>query len=72
MLKKDLPLSEVEGLGTSLEESARKLKEFGSTSQDDQIGSVTTKVVDGDFEKIQKVRQSVKRVENRRPFEGKG
>lgn len=45
MLKKDMPLSEVEGLGICLEESARKLKEFGNPSPDESISSVTNKRV---------------------------
>lgn len=42
MLKRDFMLSEVESLGTSLEESERKMKEFGKTSSSsDPISKVS-------------------------------
>lgn len=58
MLKRDLLLSEVEGLGTSLEESARKLKEFISSPrspQSDHIGNVTKKLT-GKYDAVKKAR----------------
>lgn len=42
MLKRDMSLAEIESLGTSLEESERKMREFGRpTSTSDPISSVT-------------------------------
>lgn len=41
MLKRDMMLNEVESLGTSLEESERKLKEFNKTFSSDPISKVT-------------------------------
>lgn len=71
MLKRDMPLSEVEGLGISLEESLRKLKEFRNVSQGDQIGRVSNQGADGDRDKISRVRVAT-RVGHRQPFEVRG
>lgn len=58
MLKKDMLLSEVEGLGTSLEETVRKLKEFGNAINSDSVHSVAKKLPYGKYDAMRKVRQS--------------